>query len=376
MTRRSLYVGSDNIQGSAHVDYGPISGSLTHGSEKSPVIGVDFYSHTGYETPHFHAKKKAGNIIPFTDWFQKRCIGAVTEAEFNMSNSSTNYRQQNHGLYHYAATTEWCKPRLTSENTLSTDYGVDFEAIGRDQVQAAAASIYSRGWDGLTFVSELHKVVSMFRGLLRKISATDPKELTRMWLEGRYGWRILVYDIMDINKLIQNIDEGRERFKQSVGTSGRYDNVTLETIQNSGGIWIFSHRDEIDWSIRGSIVADISPPEISINPVLTAWELITYSFVIDWIIDIGQWLESMSFLVLANEYTAARGLQMTHKRTTEQHVYVPMNGYVGTGAFKSTCTTTITRRLPTSVSKLPSFGINLNVLKVVDILALLSRFFK
>lgn len=110
------------------------------------------------------------------------------------------------------------------------------------------------------------------------------------------------------------------------------------------------------------------------NAVTTGWELITFSFVIDWIIDIGQWLEAMSFLVMQTNYEAARGLQLSIERETT---------IAGTSTshysdfivnHESYCVGTFTRRLPCGVSKLPSFGMNLNALKIVDILALLAKF--
>lgn len=367
----------------AHVDFWDgITSSMTHYGNLNPVTSIFFSKSVGYTTADYRKLRDQGSIIPFSDWTQQFTSGEVKEGDFRIDfPASGGSYQTNHGLLpiHLIDTSAWLAPRNFSENSLY-DYDVDMMSIGKDQVQKAAASIYSSGWDGLTWAAELHKVAGLFKSFVRKWAGIEPRKLHEMWLEGRYGWRLLMYDIRDINELIANIDVERTRFKKKTGTGGSERIVTNEVLNYYDRISFFlTHTDEIVWSIRGNIVADITgPTKVQINPVTTAWELVTFSFVLDWIIDIGQWLEAMSFLLVSSNYTAAVGLQASWVRTSKL-AGITWDSSMYTNIewnFEAECTTTYTRRIPTRVSLLPTLGLDLNVWKVVDLLALLAKFFK
>lgn len=379
MTVRELTYGNFfGDQTSAHIDQQNGSDPVIHYSEKNPETKMNFYAHRGYDTPKYHEKLKNGELLPYTDWRQELVTGQIEKANWTIASSSYNFSQWSHGLLGPVwidAELDWMRVRSYTDADLEERVGISYEKLGRDAVQEAAAKIYSDGFDGLTFIAELHKVNKLFKRFVQKFRKLTPDELTKWWLEGRYGWRIMLFDIEEINELITKIDGDRTRYKKRSGESGTYKDVKLFTTEAGPGVFVYSHVDEIAWSIRGSIVADIQPPDVAINPIATAWELITFSFVIDWIIDIGRWLEAMSFLLLQSDYSAARGLQFTWNTVTEVNSFTPTDIYsTGTVTYRAECRKVFTRRLPTSVSKLPSFGLNLNVLKLIDIIALIRRF--
>lgn len=380
MTLRYLTSGSFfGISTSSHIDQKTGSADWVHYSEKNPITLIDYSYMRGYDTRNYSKLRKEGKIIPYTDWSQLFCKGEVTEGEFFLESTTYGFQQKNHGLTPppWVNTSGWLYPRSFNENVLESDFGISLEDHGRDQVQRAAAKIYSSGWDALTWGAELHKVARMFKTFLKRLFGYSPKQLHDMWLEGRYGWRILMYDIRDIDEVLTNIHVERNRYKQSVGLSGSETKVSLDELSWDSGksrLWL-SYTDTVAWSIRGSVVADIRAPiKVTVNPITTAWELITFSFVIDWIIDVGQWLEAMSFLLVQNDYSAARGLQATFRRDT-QCTAVSADAKYSTFdvTFNAWCESKYTRRLPTSVSKIPSLGLDLDVLKVIDILALLEK---
>lgn len=376
---RDFERGSFNgIASSAHIDMQVGSDPVQHFSEKSPITEMDYYVHRGYETPHFHAKKRSGQLIPPTNWRQEHTTGKIKTASWSVTNTPSNYVMWNDGLLPppwIEAALDWNRVRSWTDADLEERADISYEKIGRDVVQKAAAGIYTRNsWDGLTFVAELHKVKRMFKNLLKDVYKMGPNELSKMWLEGRYGWRILLYDLEDITHQIKRIDDSRVRYKRRSGQSGVYKNIDLHTIEAGPGVFVYSHADEINWSIRGSIIADIEPPRVAFNLVVTGWELITASFVIDWIFNIGQWLETLSFLSLTNNYVAARGIQFDWKTITTVNSFTPTGDFsAGEVSYYAECSKTFTRRLPTSVSKLPHFGYDLDVIKLVDLWALLVR---
>ena len=245
-------------------------------------------------------------------------------------------------------------------------------------------------------MAELHKTVSMFRNLVpRAIKyAREAKRLKKTgalkrwgyssideWLQTRYGWRILVYDIQDITKLISEIDEDqRTRIKERTGNSWQWTEDNSYTI--TGGHQL--NYDDItvhSLSVRGSIIADFVPARININPVATGWELITLSFVIDWFLNVGQALEALSFLLLSDQYTASWGVELDSWRT------VTCEPEAGNSAWSSGFhsnfdeisveeRTKIFKRVPCHVSKLPLPAVNLDGFKVMDLVAILVNFWK
>jgi hypothetical protein len=237
-------------------------------------------------------------------------------------------------------------------------------------VQAAAAKIYSQGWDALTFGAELSKTVVMFRSFLtRWASLARSGKLESLWLEGRYGWRPLVYDMKDINKAINNLNEGRKRYRDSVGSTTTKTWKQINTINAVYGVLTCTTTYTDTFGIRGSIVADIEPPRIQFNPITTAWELMKLSFVVDWVLNIGQFLESLSFLALQREYYAAAGFQVKRSYIQTSN-FVPAVGCLGTWYTDSRGEATLTQRIPTSVSTIPLPKLRLGAFKVLDLVAL------
>jgi hypothetical protein len=261
--------------------------------------------------------------------------------------------------------------------------------------QQAAAKLYGRGWDGLTFAAELHKLVRMFRQFIPKVLKLLREAfrlyrsgaLARLgyasvdaWLEGRYGWRILIYDIEDINELMKKIDEDEMlRSKERVGDVFTYtwDRSSTGTAGN-----VVNRDDVTNYTVRmrGSIIADFTPSKITLNPVLTAWEIVPFSFVVDWIVQVGRALEAMSFLALNNKYTACVGYKVEVERTVRFESF-------GTGIWSNEFHSTfpdievddnweLLRRRPVRVPTKPLLNVDLNAFKVMDLVALVLQLFR
>jgi hypothetical protein len=239
-------------------------------------------------------------------------------------------------------------------------------------VQAAAANIYSRGHDTLTFLAELHKVRDMVRGFLpRLISCLTRGRIDQIWLEGRYGWRTLIYDIQDIHDALQNFDEKRKRYSERVGRTYRSTDVVQYQTNWTSSTHYFTQTTNWEIGVRGAVTADISPPRWSFNPITTAWELLTLSFVVDWIINVGQALEAMSFIALSSDYEAAGGYFVKAERTLVLDNTDWNDTFSGTAGQSSFCTRTFTLRRPTSVPSTPSISVNLDLFKIADLVAII-----
>lgn len=332
----------------------------------------------GVNTPQYHLKRKRGELLPLTYFEQFDCFGSVTGTHRSL-NGTTG-----------AVTTmepRWVPPGWLITKQECKDLLAEFDA--EPYVQAAAAKIYSDGYDALTFLAELKDTVRMFRGIvpqiikhitwkrpksLRKNISVATRDVSNAWMEGRYGWRTLLYDVEDLNKALCELGAAkRKRWKESVGNTSETQAITSTVSSESQ--CTYERVVTTNWSIgqRGTVVADIIPPAIQFNPVVTAWELTKLSFVVDWVVDVGQFLESMSFLALASDYTAATGYYVRGVRTLTASVPSWNSPFTGIRTLEGKCEAEYRLRTPASVSKLPHIGLNLSWLKVGDLMALLRQ---
>lgn len=334
------------------------------------------YSHArGVNTPGYFRKLRNGDLIPYTFWEQ---FTTTTSVEgyldyVNLPNDWRNYSLDKN-FYPDSSSGLWLQDTTLWMSKVGLKQS-DLDSL----VQAAASKIYSSGWDAGTFFAELHKVVRMFRNVLKNLIRTfsDPKFVFRTWLEGRYGWRILYFDILDIQRAYDNLDNQRRRFKERVGFDEEW--VGIHSVLNSGAATdrTFVYNDVIQYGIRGSVIADISIPKADFNPILTAWEITPWSFVIDWFVSIGRALEAMAFLNLATQYSACTGTSVVWTRELSHVSHVWKNDWSDNGSWhKMVCEMRRVNRHPTSVSKLPSLDVNLNAFKVMDLIALFFSVFR
>lgn len=328
---------------------------------------ISYYHHEGFNTPRFHSRRRKGELLPMTKWTQEYIQGTA-EGSYEITKngvtiSSIGNRQFMPDVF----------PSVGVLSSVATDN--NFVDQAQRMTDAAAASIYKQNWDTLTFLAELHKTVRMFRNFLRNLGklASDPNQVYNAWLEGRYGWRILMYDLIDIQKALSNLDRSRERFNQANGYSLEYsDEVTMQKIFGSADL-LATVVDTWACSIRGHVVADIKPPEFIFNPILTGWELIPYSFVIDWIINVGGWIEQLSFHTLQTNYTASMGWHINYTRKFKSLDANWKDGWSGSYTMDCDIEGFLTVRVPTTVSYLPSISLNLDAFKVLDLVALVMQ---
>lgn len=137
-----------------------------------------------------------------------------------------------------------------------------------------------------------------FRRTLLKNGKLSPKlikeALEKKWMEYRYAIMPLAYSVQDAMKLakekgdIYKTDRKSREFSYTTGSRP-------SSSQNSLYSWT-SEEVQVRISVVGR--ARFDPDElylrlfdqIGINPFKTAWELIPYSFVIDWFANIGDWV--------------------------------------------------------------------------------------
>jgi hypothetical protein len=324
----------------------------------------------GVDIPGFHKRKRAGELLPFTDFTQYEVKAASTGSyELTYLPDGSNWSCPND----YPNPSGSIIGKIEMTKLLE---GHDFEPY----VQAAAAAVYSRGWDFLTFSAELGKTVSMCETILadlldlwKRRKRMSPKQFNNWWLKARYGLSQSVYDVQDSLKALEMYSNKRTRVTERVGNTYRAtDAPVVEQVTTGWGVITHTTMTDYTVSVRGHVAADFSPAAFRFNPVVTGYELLPWSFVIDWAVNINQLLQAYSFLLLCDSSTAAGGFLVTRTCTeTWNTEHAP--GWHGNHDRTRVTVEKLTVRVPTKISLKPQAGPGLNTDRIRDLLALFGK---
>lgn len=155
-----------------------------------------------------------------------------------------------------------------------------------------------------------------------KTAKTGAKELAENWLELQYGWKPLLSDVHDSVEKVSRYFQKSGDFiiAQASGSSSKRST----TVSDRDSVYVpgpynanVKVRTSIDLYERTKFglrfkVSDAQKAFLAqtgfTNPIDLAWELLPYSFVVDWFLPIGPWLES---------FTAFSGLEFVDGYKTQ-----------------------------------------------------------
>lgn len=345
------------------------SGSSSLGSDTQLMRTWKYSDAIGKTTPGWRKMINSGVILPMTSW-QRFSLDAEVFLGYRWWCNASNQRRVWTNWYHskYPSIGEWSYSYLSN---FVDPYDLQY------YVQKAASTIYSSGWDAATFIAEIGQLRRMLSSVGKKISdlsqGRSPGELHNMWLEGRYGWRTLMYDIQDLHAVLSRTNERRTRYRQACGfsTSGSHSEYTDAT---SNGLTV-RYQTDYSWvvNMRGTVVADIDVPDFQFNPITTAWEVTKLSFVVDWLLNVGQALEAASFLLKTKAYSACGGVRIDFNMDGEASLLSYGTNLAAGVSGSWTGTARFIERVPMTVSALPRMKLRLNKWKVIDLLALVAQ---
>lgn len=196
----------------------------------------------------------------------------------------------------------------------------------------------------------------------------------RSWLELTYGWKPLLSDIDGAAEKLATMLNANTSDVIVRGTGEdviNYESAT-STVVHRG---TFSAK--CYWSVELKVVDDKLRLKTSLgltNPASLAWELLPFSFIADWFIPIGAWVDGLSVL---NGYSIVQKSRTTVTRLSGLSETTPTNTFVKSGFTASlslleTETNRVTTVNPTLRSPFFDMGTKLGASRLTTALSLLK----
>lgn len=379
-----------------------ISSNYTIISNKTPVKEVGY----SYPVPGWHKLLENGDLLPMTDYNVSRSGFFSTpmvwkgRCDQNASGSKSRmFSGQAGGIY---SATIPGPPVIVEELNLDK------------LLQSAWADANSQGFDLLTNVAESPETFRMFDKYRKKAkdrldhvrgkayksliprSGRKPSaarllgQFQNIWMEVRYGWRPLVGAADEIVEEWEARKDPDRTSKLKVtksdtlsATSASFptDVVVMGMIPLTGTTCLRKNSKTGRATVVGIIRESSVPRGININPLATAWELVPYSFVVDWFVNTSDLFQahwpkaffeqSAACVSVKDHYTVKA--QYKDARASHDIAAHPTTGVPVVLFYSNEEYTRIPRHdVPLSLT----FDLNVTVPKAVDLLILMKQKFK
>jgi hypothetical protein len=157
------------------------------------------------------------------------------------------------------------------------------------------------------------------RALLRHAKKAM-RSLGDEWMNYRYGIMPLVYSYRD---LLKTLDRGEEITSRKIRTITPVDTGTM--LPDSSEKYV-RKRTEGGIVVRACVFQHFSSADIArlsgvgINPFVTAYELIPYSFVFDWFLDVGNYIATRTGSTWASKRHACLSIRSDYTNIWEIHL--------------------------------------------------------
>lgn len=122
------------------------------------------------------------------------------------------------------------------------------------------------------------------------------------WLEVQYGWNPLLSDVKGALDLMRHQDSDDDYFRKTVkSTRSISDTIVWESAINKQTALVVVHRARrkslvfvrLDYRLDTSYLHQLQQLDV-VNPALITWNLLPYSFVVDWFLPVGSYLQALT----------------------------------------------------------------------------------
>lgn len=173
------------------------------------------------------------------------------------------------------------------------------ELVGDTAFRIARSALALRKGDwrrSLSYLGVIPKKGKRYHRSQRPKGSSFP----RKWLELQYGWKPLLSDVHGALSALENRDRSDWRVTSKGGANKKVVYPTYTKSENAfyTDTVCFEERRcyvRIDAIPSNDSLASLSSVGVT-NPLNVAWELVPFSFVVDWFVPVGSYLQSLDAL--------------------------------------------------------------------------------
>lgn len=155
---------------------------------------------------------------------------------------------------------------------------------------------------GLTYTKSRQLTYRRNVRVIRRESSLDAEQfVAQQWLAMSYGWKPLLSDVYAQAENFARIMVDRSFVLRQVSASAKSEEWRDKKETIAGGNWYNRRTDRILNVVRYTVRYTVQdgPAKVAntfglLNPALVAWELVPFSFVADWFLPIGNFLENLT----------------------------------------------------------------------------------
>jgi hypothetical protein len=129
--------------------------------------------------------------------------------------------------------------------------------------------------------------------------SNQSKAIANGWLELQYGWKPLLQDIYETTLAFQKRRREKPSLIRVTGSSARNKN-RVEVITSDGGHTVTTYTHTVKLTAKVLLCFKVANEDLRLaaqmgitNPIALAWELLPFSFVIDWLLPVGNYFSNL-----------------------------------------------------------------------------------
>lgn len=165
-------------------------------------------------------------------------------------------------------------------------------AQGKQTVDMVVNAVHSIGGAILDLKKGRFESAARRFGVNHRPSKLSEKDVAGRWLELQYGWLPLLSDVYEASKAYESLTNKirKNRLSVSISRTGVKDTSTSPTNYSCKGTVNERWRLIYEMSEQLSAARSLGLTD----PASVVWEIIPYSFVVDWFLPIGSYLENLN----------------------------------------------------------------------------------
>lgn len=280
-------------------------------------------------TPHYFKRKARGEILPVNPLLEEKTQVRATDGSMTAVHASGGAPYQMTGNIPLFCT---LGGRIPSWDTVAEPPAFD-DSVANSLAVTAVSNARQELFDSLTFLAELEKTIEMLSGCVERYTtrllivdkharvawktwkrgALAPKSTANFadffsscWMEWRYGITPLMFDIDAMYKQLLELDALTHRVRGKADTDPIVTGLRTTTSVGYGftaggtsasGGWLnrveISRFQRVQPSVK-TLLELASSFRCTVDPLITGFEVIPYSWMAEWFVNIGELIRTFS----------------------------------------------------------------------------------